>query len=74
MAEKPFMRELTLRLPRALWPPKRYGHVMSFSEDGKVTDLQDRSGTYPETTGLTETADRLYIQNLHLHMLGWKSR
>jgi hypothetical protein len=35
MAEKPFMRELTLRLPRALWPPKRYGHVMSFSEDGK---------------------------------------
>ena len=60
MAEKPFMRELTLRLPRALWPlPKRYGHVMAFSEDGKViADLQDPSGTYPETTGLTETADR----------------
>ena len=37
MAEKPFLRELTLRLPRALWPlPKRYGHVMAFSEDGKV--------------------------------------
>ena len=76
MAEKPFMRELTLRLPRALWPlPKRYGHVMAFSEDGKViADLQDPSGTYPETTGLTETADRLYVQNLHLHVLGWKSR
>jgi sugar lactone lactonase YvrE len=39
MAEKPFMRELTLRLPRALWPlPKRYGHVMAFSEDGKVIE------------------------------------
>jgi sugar lactone lactonase YvrE len=76
MAQRPFMRELTLRLPRALWPlPKRYGHVMAFDEDGKVVaDLQDPSGTYPETTGLTETADRLYVQNLHLHVLGWKPR
>jgi len=76
MAGKPFMRELTLRLPRALWPlPKRYGHVIAFSEDGKVVaDLQDPSGAYPQTTGLTETADRLYVQNLHLHVLGWKAR
>jgi len=76
MAANPFLRELTLRLPRALWPlPKRYGHVMAFSEDGKVVDdLQDPSGAYPETTGLTETADRLYVQNLHLHVLGWKPR
>ncbi len=74
MAGKPFLRELTLRLPRALWPlPKRYGHVMAFSEDGKiVADLQDPSGAYPQTTGVTETADRLYIQNLHLNVLGWK--
>ena len=28
MADKPFLRRLTLRLPRALWPvPKAYGHV-----------------------------------------------
>jgi sugar lactone lactonase YvrE len=76
MAGKPFLRELTLRLPRALWPlPKRYGHVMAFSEDGKVVaDLQDPSGSYPETTGATETADRLYVQNLHLNVLGWKAR
>jgi sugar lactone lactonase YvrE len=75
MAGKPFLRELTLRLPRALWPlPKRYGHVMAFSEDGKiVADLQDPSGAYPETTGVTETADRLYIQNLHSNVLGWKN-
>jgi YD repeat-containing protein len=73
MAGKPFLRELTLRLPRALWPlPKRYGHVMAFSEDGKVlADLQDPSGAYPQTTGVTETAERIYIQNLHLHVLGW---
>ncbi len=74
MAGKPFLRELTLRLPRFLWPlPKRYGHVMAFNEDGKiVADLQDPSGAYPQTTGVTETADRLYIQNLHLNVLGWK--
>ncbi len=73
MAGKPFLRELTLRLPRLLWPlPKRYGHVMAFSEDGKVlADLQDPSGRYPQTTGVTETAERLYIQNLHLNVLGW---
>ena len=73
LADKPFLRELTLRLPRALWPiPEPYGHVMAFTEDGKiVADLQDPSGSYPETTGVTETADRLYIQSLHANVLGW---
>jgi sugar lactone lactonase YvrE len=73
MAEKPFLRQLTLRLPRALWPvPKAYGHVVAFTEDGKiVADLQDPSGTYPETTAVTETADRLYVQSLHAKGLGW---
>jgi sugar lactone lactonase YvrE len=76
MADKPFMRELALRLPRALWPlPKPYGHVMAFTEDGQVVaDLQDPAGAYPQTTGVTETADRLYVQNLHLHVLGWRAR
>lgn len=76
MAGKPFLRELTLRLPRALWPlPKPYGHVIAFTEDGQVVaDLQDPSGAYPQTTGLTETADRLYVQNLHLNVLGWLAR
>ncbi len=76
MANKPFLRELTLRLPRALWPlPKPYGHVMAFTEDGRiVADLQDPSGAYPQTTGVTETADRLYVQNLHLGRLGWLPR
>jgi sugar lactone lactonase YvrE len=76
MAGKPFLRELTLRLPRALWPlPKPYGHVIAFDESGRiVADLQDPSGTYPQTTGVTETADRLYIQNLHLGVLGWLKR
>ncbi len=73
LAAKPFMRKLTLRLPRAMWPvPKSYGHVLAFTEDGKVVaDLQDPSGAYPETTAVTETADRLYIQSLHAKGLGW---
>jgi sugar lactone lactonase YvrE len=76
MADKPFLREVTLRLPRILWPlPKKYGHVLAFTEDGNVVvDLQDPSGSYPETTGVTETADRLYVQNLHLHSIGWLAR
>ena len=73
LAAKPFMRKLTLRLPRAMWPiPKAYGHVMAFTEDGRVVaDLQDPSGAYPETTAVTETADRLFIQSLHAKGLGW---
>ncbi len=75
-ADKPFMRALTLRLPRALWPiPRAYGHVMAFTEDGKVVkDLQDPTGQYPETTGVTETAERLYIHSLHAKGLGWLPR
>ena len=33
-----------------------------------------RPAAYPETTGVTETADRLYMQSLHLGVLGWKPR
>ena len=36
------------------------------SGDGKVVaDLQDPTGAYPETTAITETADRWYVQSLH---------
>lgn len=73
LSDKPWMRSLTLRLPRMFWPvPKSYGHVIAFTEDGKVVaDLQDPSGAYPETTAITETKDRLYVQSLHAHGLGW---
>ena len=60
-AGKPWLRKLVMRLPRSLWPvPPAYGHVFAFNEEGKVlADLQDPSGAYPETTAVTETADRL---------------
>ena len=76
MAQRPLLRKITLRLPRFMWPiPKAYGHVMAFTEDGQVVaDLQDPSGAYPETTAVTETAQRLYIQSLHAKGLGWLAK
>ncbi|WP_395685547.1 SMP-30/gluconolactonase/LRE family protein [Caenimonas koreensis] len=73
LSDKPLLRKLVLRLPRALWPlPKEYGHVFAFTEDGKVVaSLQDPAAAYPEATGVTEVGDRLYIQNLHSRTLGW---
>jgi hypothetical protein len=52
--------------------PKAYGHVFAFEESGKVVDdLQDPSGTYPETTAATEADGKLFIQSLHAHTIGW---
>ena len=76
MSDKPFLRKVTLRLPRTLWPvPKAYGHVMAFTENGQVVaDLQDPAGAYPETTAITETRERFYVQSLHAKGLGWLPR
>lgn len=64
---------MLLRLPRSLLPlGEPYSHVFAIDEDGRVTaDLQDASGAYPEATGATEIADRLYIQSLHAREIGW---
>jgi sugar lactone lactonase YvrE len=72
-AGMPWLRSLSLRLPRRLWPvPPAYGHVFAFDEDGRVTaNLQDPSGAYPEATAVTETDERLYVQSLHAKTLGW---
>lgn len=74
MAPWPSLRRMTLRLPRVLWPvPPAYGHVIAFNEDGQVlADLQDPTGAYPETTAVTETRERLYVQSLHAGTLGWR--
>jgi sugar lactone lactonase YvrE len=73
LSTRPFLRKVIARLPKSLWPvPPAYGHVIAFDEAGRiVADLQDPSGEYPETTGVTETADRLYVQSLHARSLGW---
>jgi len=72
MSGKPWLRALTLRLPKSLWPvPPVYGHVLAFDEQGRVlADLQDPGGKLPETSGATEHAGRLYVQSLHASTLG----
>ncbi|HSI49427.1 MAG TPA: SMP-30/gluconolactonase/LRE family protein [Ideonella sp.] len=76
LADKPFLRKVLLRLPRFLLPlGEPYGHVFAFDEGGRITeDLQDPGGAYPETTGATETAGRLYIHSLHARTIGWLPR
>lgn len=72
MATRPFLREMTLRLPKSMWPvPPAYGHVMAFDEDGRVLlDLQDPAARVPETSGATERTGRLYVQSLHADAYG----
>jgi len=76
LAQRPFLRKVLLRLPRSLLPTgEPYGHVFAIDEAGRVTeDLQDPGGAYPETTGATETADRLYVHSLHAPTIGWAPR
>jgi len=76
MDAQPFLRKLALRIMTVVpIAPKSYGHVMAFREDGTiVADLQDASGDSPTTTGVTETAQRLYIQNVDGASLGWMAR
>lgn len=72
IAGRPWLRALTLRLPKSLWPvPPAYGHVMAFDEQGKVLlDLQDPAGKLPETSGATEHGGQLYVQSLHATTFG----
>src|SRR5262245_22926224 len=76
LAQRPFLRTVLLRLPRFLLPTgKPYGHVFAIDETGRVVeDLQDPSGAYPQTTGATETAGRLYIHSLNAPTIGWLPR
>ncbi len=72
MAAKPWLRALTLRLPKSLWPvPPAYGHVIAYDEGGRVVaDLQDPTGRLEETSGVTEHAGRLFVHSLHAQALG----
>lgn len=72
MSGKPFLRELALRIPRALWRmPAPYGHVLAFTEDGKVVaSLQDPGGASLNITGATETDAGLYLHNVDGKALG----
>jgi hypothetical protein len=75
LSAKPFWRKFIVRLPEILHPPRiGYGHIVAFTEDGDIVrDLQDPSGSFPKTTGVTEHAGRLYLHTLNDHGLAWVS-
>ena len=54
-------------VPVAAWRSRTGTSSPSTRTAASRPDLQDPSGAYPETTGATETADRLYIHSLHAH-------
>lgn len=66
LADKPFLRAMIQRLPDQLRPQAvAYGHIIAIDGEGKVVaDLQDPDGGYPINTGVTETADYIYIGSL----------
>jgi sugar lactone lactonase YvrE len=72
MASKPWLRAVTARLPKSLWPvPPAYGHVIAFDEAGHVVaDLQDPAGRLEETSGVTEHGGRLFVHSLHAQAFG----
>jgi len=72
LSDRPLLRAISLRLPKALWPvPRAYGHVIAFDESGRVVaDLQDPSARIAETSGVTEHEGTLYIQSLHASAIG----
>jgi len=76
MAPSPLLRKIALKLPDRLKPiPKDHGHVFAFTDEGDiVADLQDPSGSYPETTAAAEFGDRLYIASLTATAIGWVQR
>lgn len=72
MSDRPRLRAMVMRLPRALLPvPRAYGHVIAFDEDGQVlVDMQDPAGRIPETSGATLHGGRVYVHSLHGNAFG----
>lgn len=72
-ARHPWMRNLTVRLPRAFWPkPERYGLVVAVDEEGHVLkSLHDPSGDHLRMiTSAYPLQGRLYFGSLDNDRIG----
>jgi sugar lactone lactonase YvrE len=63
VANKPFLREVMMRLPQSLQPaPIRYGFVVELDGDGTpIRSLQDTSGNVALVTSVMEADGDLYL-------------
>ncbi len=66
LSDSPFLREVTMRLPRSLRPKaETYGHIIAIDGRGDVLiDLQDPDAAHPVNTSVLETEAHLYIGSL----------
>lgn len=67
MSDKPWMRKLALRLPKAFQPkPAIHAFVLGLNEEGKVVhNLQDASaGAYAPITSVEQQGEWLYLGSL----------
>lgn len=72
-ARYPWMRELTVRLPRALWPkPDRYGLAVAMDEEGRLLkSLHDPSGDHLRMiTSVMPYQGKLYFGSLENDRIG----
>lgn len=68
LAEKPLMRKVVARLPRAFHPkPIRYAFVLGLDAEGQVThNLQEPEGNpFAMITSVETIGNRLYLGSLH---------
>ena len=67
LADKPFLRKMVIRLPRAVRPAADVSsHVIAFNGDGEILmNLQDPDARYPTLTGVLETQRNLYLTTLY---------
>ncbi|TYS74473.1 SMP-30/gluconolactonase/LRE family protein [Sutcliffiella horikoshii] len=73
-SDKPFLRKMAMRLPAKMLPKGAgYSHVIAINEKGEVVeDMQSNSLPYTNITGVTETEDVLYFQQLNdMNAIGW---
>lgn len=73
LAPYPRLRALVQRLPDWMRPKEvPVGHVVALDDSGAVqVSLQDPAGAYPKTTGVLETADRLWVTSLSADRVGF---
>lgn len=73
MSNMPWLRKLTLRLPKSFQPtPAKHAFVLGFNEDGKLLhNLQDTSANaYAPITSVEQVGDRLYLGSLMQPSIG----
>ncbi len=71
LADKPFLRKVIARLPKAVRPAADVSsHVIAFNGDGEILmNMHDPEARFPTLTGVLETQRSLYLTTLYGNVL-----